>query len=49
MFFHNGIVLAATAQNATMYFRMQGLHASIPHLRETGVIGNFGYRQTFFC
>ncbi len=28
MFFHNGIVLAATAQNATMYFRMQGLHAS---------------------
>ena len=49
MFFHNGIVLAATAQNATMYFRMQGLHASIHHLRETGVIGNFGYRQTFFC
>ncbi len=40
--------LAATAQNATMYFRMQGLHASIHHLRETGVIGNFGYRQTFF-
>ncbi|CDL43771.1 hypothetical protein [Escherichia coli ISC41] len=31
-----------------MYFRMQGLHASIHHLRETGVIGNFGYRQTFF-
>ena len=49
MFFPNGIVLAATAQNATMYFRMQGLHASIHHLRETGVIGNFGYRQTFFC
>ena len=44
---HNGIVLTTTAKNAAVYFRMQGFYTSIHHFRETGVIGNFGHRQTF--
>ncbi|GAA5641732.1 hypothetical protein Senen01_04664 [Salmonella enterica subsp. enterica] len=47
--FHNGIVLAATTEDAAVDFWMQGLYASIHHFRETGVIGNFGHRQAFFC
>lgn len=47
--FHNGIVLAAATEDAAVDFWMQGLYASIHHFRETGVIGNFGHRQAFFC
>ncbi|MNE63951.1 hypothetical protein D3C80_1593330 [compost metagenome] len=46
MLFHDGIVLAATAQNATVHFRVQGFDSSVHHLREAGVVGNFGNRQT---
>ena len=49
MLFHNGVVLTATAKNTAVHFRMQGFDASIHHFRETGVIGHFGYRQTFIC
>ncbi len=49
MLFHNGIILTATTQNAAVDFRVQGFDASIHHFRETGVIGHFGYRQTFIC
>ena len=45
--FHNSVILTATTKNAAVDFRMQGLHASIHHFRETGVIGNFGHWQTF--
>ena len=45
--FHNGIILAATTEDAAVDLRMQGLHASIHHFREAGVIGNFGHWQTF--
>ena len=47
--FHYSVILTATAKNAAVYFWMQGLHASIHHFRETGVIGNFGHWQTFLC
>ena len=46
---HNTVVLTATTQNTAVHFRMQGFDASIHHFRETGVIGHFGYRQTFLC
>ena len=49
MLLHDGVVLTATAKNAAVDFRVQGFDASIHHFRETGVIGHFGYRQTFIC
>ena len=49
MLFHNAVVLAATTKNTAVDLRVQGLDASIHHFRKTGVIGHFGYRQTFLC
>jgi hypothetical protein len=39
---HDAVILTATAEDAAVYFRMQGLHASIHHFRETGVVRDFG-------
>ena len=41
MFLHNRIVAAATSQDATMNFRVQGLDPAGHHFRETGVIRDF--------
>ncbi|VGP97437.1 hypothetical protein SB00610_04778 [Klebsiella quasipneumoniae subsp. similipneumoniae] len=46
---HDAVILTATAEDAAVYFRMQGFHASIHHFRETGVVRDFGYRQAFIC
>ncbi|MNN31196.1 hypothetical protein D3C81_1448720 [compost metagenome] len=46
---HDRIVLTAAAQNAAVYFGMQGLNSSVHHFRETGVVGNFGNRQAGIC
>ena len=46
---HDTVILTATTEDAAVYFRMQGLHASIHHFRETGVVRDFGNRQAFIC
>jgi hypothetical protein len=38
---HDRIVDAATAENATVDFRVQGLHPAIHHFRKAGVVGHF--------
>src|SRR5690606_25664316 len=45
---HDGVVGAATAQNAAVDFRVQGFDPAIRHFRETGVIGHFGDRYVVF-
>ncbi len=42
---HHGIVLAAAAKDAAVDLGMQRLHAAVHHLRETGVVGDFGHRD----
>ena len=42
---HDGVVGAATAQNAAVDLGMQGLDAAVHHLREAGVIGYFGHLE----
>ena len=42
---HYLLVLAATAQDAAVHFRVQGLHPAGHHFRETGVVGDFAYRD----
>ena len=49
MLLHDTVILTATTEDAAVYFRMQGLHASIHHFRETGVVRDFGNRQAFIC
>ncbi len=38
---HDGVVGAATAEDATVDFRMQGLDPAVHHFREAGVVGDF--------
>jgi len=42
---HHLLVSTAPTENSTMDLRMQGLDASVHHLRETGVITNFDDRN----
>ena len=42
MLLHHRIVRAASAENATVYFGMQGLDAARHDFREAGVVGDFG-------
>ena len=38
---HHRAVEGATAEDAAVDFRVQGLHATVHHLREAGVVGDF--------
>ena len=49
MFLHNGVIGAATPQNPTVHFRVQGLYSAIHHLGEAGVIGHFGNGDIIFA
>ena len=40
---HYLFILAATAKNAAVHFRVQGLHPAGHHFRETGVVGDFAH------
>ncbi|MOA21610.1 hypothetical protein D3C78_1421120 [compost metagenome] len=39
--FHHRAVDVATAEDAAMHFRVQGLHPAVHHFREAGVVGHF--------
>src|SRR5690554_63121 len=45
---HDGIIGAATAQNATVDLRVQGFYPAVHHFRETGVVGHFSDRYVVF-
>ncbi len=43
---HDGVIPVATAEDATVNLGVQSLDAAVHHLGETGVVGDFGDRQT---
>ncbi len=49
MLIHDGVVLAAAAEDTAVNFRVQGLNSSVHHFREAGVVGYFGNGQTGVC
>ena len=49
MLVHDGVVLAAAAEDTAVNFRVQGLNSSVHHFREAGVVGYFGNGQTGVC
>ena len=49
VFFHNGVIGATTAENAAVYFGMQGFYPAIHHFGESGVIRNLSSGDAVFC
>ncbi len=44
---HDLFVLAATAKDAAVHFRVQGFHPAGHHFRETSVVGDFAHGDAF--
>ena len=48
MLSHDGLISAASTEDAAVYFRVQGFNPAVHHLGETGVVRHFGHIQTVF-